>query len=249
MREFFTILWLLTIILFSFSPKDSQSQPYLDLETGLAVSGYNDVRIPGNTGTRISFTEELETDPVLFLRIRLMYTINDRHGLGLLVAPLRLRADGHVDRFIVFEGVTFPANTPLKAVYRFDSYRLTYRYEFYRSQKFRASAGVTAKIRGASIRLEGDGLKSEKKNTGFVPLLSFRGQWLLTKQYSLVLDGDALAAPQGRAEDIFFAMQYELSPKIVTKLGYRILEGGADNDEVYNFTMVHYAVLGAMVAW
>jgi hypothetical protein len=27
------------------------------------------------------------------------------------------------------------------------------------------------------------------------------------------------------------------------------LEGGADNDEVYNFTMVHYVVIGAMVAW
>jgi hypothetical protein len=28
------------------------------------------------------------------------------------------------------------------------------------------------------------------------------------------------------------------------KAGYRLLEGGADNDEVYNFTLVNYATIG-----
>jgi hypothetical protein len=30
-------------------------------------------------------------------------------------------------------------------------------------------------------------------------------------------------------------------------LGYRILEGGADNDEVYNFALFHYAAVGVTV--
>jgi hypothetical protein len=56
--------------------------------------------------------------------------------------------------------------------------------------------------------------------------------------------GDALAAPQGRAEDILAAFYAEAAEGIRLRLGYRILEGGADNDEVYNFTLVHYLSAG-----
>jgi hypothetical protein len=30
----------------------------------------------------------------------------------------------------------------------------------------------------------------------------------------------------------------------VFRIGYRTVEGGADNDEVYNFAWLHYAVAG-----
>jgi len=59
-----------------------------------------------------------------------------------------------------------------------------------------------------------------------------------------LLDGDALAAPQGRAEDVLIAATYKLSDGFGIRAGYRILEGGADNDEVYNFSLFHYASVG-----
>ena len=62
-----------------------------------------------------------------------------------------------------------------------------------------------------------------------------------------MLDGDALAAPQGRAEDVLSAVAYQISDKFKIKAGYRILEGGADNDEVYTFSLFHYATLGIMI--
>ena len=31
------------------------------------------------------------------------------------------------------------------------------------------------------------------------------------------------------------------------KAGYRLLEGGADNDEVYTFAAVHYVAVGAVL--
>lgn len=40
----------------------------------------------------------------------------------------QLNARGSVGRDVEFMGATYPAGTPLLAVYRFDSYRLTYRY-------------------------------------------------------------------------------------------------------------------------
>ena len=50
--------------------------------------------------------------------------------------------------------------------------------------------------------------------------------------------GDALAAPQGRAEDVLLAPYVDLSERVRFRIGYRLLEGGADNDEVYNFALV-----------
>jgi hypothetical protein len=64
------------------------------------------------------------------------------------------------------------------------------------------------------------------------------------EKFGLLLEGDALGAPQGRAEDVLLAGTYSLSDHILLRIGYRILEGGADNDEVYNFALIHYASAG-----
>ena len=141
----------------------------LDLETGALFSGYNNVRIPRSTGTLFSLSRELKTKPGMFIRGKPGISWGDRHVVTLLVAPLRLKAQGQVNRPVTYEGTTFPALTPLSATYRFDSYRLTYRYDFMRRPALRAGLGITAKIRDAAIGVEGGGQSAEKKNTGFVP--------------------------------------------------------------------------------
>ncbi|MFC1566818.1 hypothetical protein ACFL4A_03140 [bacterium] len=37
------------------------------------------------------------------------------------------------------------------------------------------------------------------------------------------------------------------SDKLAIKFGYRILEGGADNDEVYTFSLFNYLVFGVLI--
>jgi hypothetical protein len=66
----------------------------------------------------------------------------------------------------------------------------------------------------------------------------------MDERLSLLLEGDALAAPQGRAEDILVAARYKINDAASMSVGYRLLEGGADNDEVYNFSLFNYASLG-----
>lgn len=239
MKRIFGVVFIMVLVV---APVSAQFS--VDLETGAVFSGYNDVRIPGDTGTLFSFSEELETDPVAFGRLRLNYDFNPRHHLSVLLAPLTVKADGQIDRAVDFAGKTFPANTPLEGTYRFNSYRLTYRYDFYRKEKLELGIGFTAKIRDAEIRLEGAGLSSAKTNVGFVPIINFRLLWHLSDKLGLVFDGDALAAPQGRAEDVQLALQYAVSKPLALRLGYRLLEGGADNDEVYTFSLFHYAALG-----
>ncbi len=222
----------------------ARAQWFVEGETGMVWSGYNDVRIPGDTGTGFSLTEDLETDPGLFFRLRLGRTIGGRHHLSVFAAPLRLEASGEAGTDISFNGVTFPAGTDLDASYRFDSYRLTWRYDLLRGDDLTAALGLTAKIRDASIGVSGGGQETVKKNTGFVPLLSFALDWRVSGPLHLLLDGDALAGPQGRAEDVFAGAGWAFDDRNTLLLGYRIVEGGADVEEVYNFTLANFASLG-----
>ena len=221
-----------------------KAQATLDLETGAVFTGYNDVQIPGDQGTRFSLKDQLTPDTEFFYRLRLSYTIKSRHTLSLLYAPLETQSEGRVAEDILFEGVVFNANSQLRGTYKFNSYRLTYRYDIVKKPKVEFGLGFTAKIRDAQIALSSEGLYSEKDDVGFVPIINFRLLWNVNDQFGLVLDGDALAAPQGRAEDISLAATYKLSDNLRVRLGYRILEGGADNDEVYNFALFHYALAG-----
>jgi hypothetical protein len=219
----------------------------IDIESGAAFNGYNDVRIPGNTGTDISLSEDLKSDAAGFIRLRLARDFGDRHQLSLLVAPLRIRAAGSLDRDVNFNGVWFTAGEDLSAHYRFDSYRLTYHYTLLNSDRLRTGIGLTAKVRDASIKIKGNNDFSEKTNTGFVPLINFAVDWRFGSKLGLIFEGDALAAPQGRAEDVLLAIYGKPMENVRIRLGYRILEGGADNDEVYNFALIHY--LSAGMTW
>ena len=101
-----------------------------DIEGGWVFPGYNDVRIPGDSGTKLSLTEDLSADSFPAFRARYTVTLAGRHDLALLAAFLTMRSDGTLDRAVDFNGTTFPAGTPLDSTFRFNSYRLTYRYLF-----------------------------------------------------------------------------------------------------------------------
>ena len=230
--------------MFFFWESSIKAQGLIDLESGLVFTGYNDVRIPGDSGTLFSLKDDLKTKTKIFYRLRVSYIIKSRHTLSLLYAPLETKSTGSVAHDILFEEVLFPANTTLAGTYKFNSYRLTYRYDFVQKPRFEFGLGFTAKIRDAKISLSSTDLYSEKTNVGFVPIINFRLLWKIDEKFGLLLNGDALAAPQGRAEDVLIAATYKFNDNFGFRAGYRILEGGADNDEVYNFALFHYASVG-----
>jgi hypothetical protein len=216
-----------------------------DFEAGVVAASRNDVRIPGVGGTNLSLVDDLSASATPVFRLRLGYRFAERHFITALYAPLRINATGVLDADAEFAGQTYAQGSSVLGVYRFDSYRLTYRYSFIRNETFELAAGLTAKIRDAEISLYGEQTAS-KPNTGFVPLLNLHFEWRPGGgSFGVVVDADALAAPQGRAEDILLAATWAVSDAVVLRIGYRTVEGGADNDEVYNFTWLHYAVSGA----
>ncbi len=221
----------------------------IDIEGTRVYSGYNDVRIPNEGGTEFSLHDDFSIDPDFEFRVRLSYILNEKHTFSVFAAPFRLKATGTAAADILFVDTTFASGTELEGIYRFDSYRATYRYRFYDSEKLELGAGFTAKIRDAGISLESDSVFAEKTNVGFVPLLNFRLNWIFAERFSLLFEGDALAAPQGRAEDVILALVYSPMENVSFRGGYRILEGGADSDEVYNFALVHYVSAAVILSF
>lgn len=229
------------------STVQAQDRWRIDFENGAAITGYNDVRIPGDTGTAFSYSDDLTSDTTYFWRLRADLRVARNHVVSALVAPLRIDASGTFDRPVSFAGATFAAGVPVSGRYVFDSYRLTYRWEPVQNERWRFGVGLTAKVRDAVTRLESGGTRAEKTNVGVVPLVNFLLERRLGPSVALRVEGDALAAPQGRAEDIFAGLVVDTGPRLSFKAGYRVLEGGADNDEVYTFALIHYLAAGTIV--
>lgn len=225
----------------------AQDRWRVDFENGAAIAGYNDVRIPGDTGTLFSFTDDLASDTAYFWRVRADVRLAPKHVLSALVAPLTIHASGTFDQPVSFADTTFAPGVPTTGLYLFNSYRVTYRYEPVRRENWMFGIGVTVKVRDAETRLEAGGTSAAKTNVGAVPLVNFKLERRLGARATFQLEGDALAAPQGRAEDIFAGILVHAGKQWSVKAGYRFLEGGADNDEVYTFALVHYLAAGVVV--
>jgi len=225
----------------------AQDRWRVDVENGAAISGYNDVRIPGDSGTTFSLTDDLASDTTYFWRLRADVRIAPKHVLSALAAPLTIHASGKFDQPVAFAGATFAPGVPTTGLYVFNSYRVTYRYEPVRKESWMFGVGVTLKVRDAETRLEAGGTSAAKTNVGVVPLVNFKLERRLGPRATFQIEGDALAAPQGRAEDVFAGLVVHAGERWSIKAGYRFLEGGADNDEVYTFALVHYLAVGAVV--
>ena len=229
---------------------NAASQAFLDVEGGAAFTGYNDVRIPADSGTRLSLADDLSPDPALALRLRLGYTFAERHTATVLIAPLTVRSSGTLTEDVSYQGKIFPAGERVDSVYRFDSYRLTYRYSFVKMDTLTAAAGLTGKIRSADIALMSDSAYAHRDDLGVVPLINLWVQWKFAEPFSLLLDADALWSPFGRAEDALLAVQYHAKENIAFRLGYRVLEGGSDGGgDVYTFALFNYVTAGIAVSW
>jgi len=240
----FIVFSIISLAMTGAAQPDGGTRWTAELEGGAVFSGYNEARIPNVGGTLVSLSEDLDIAAKAYYRLRLSYAISRRHELSLLYAPLTLKAKGTLPGAVNFTGVLFPQGSAVDGVYTFNSYRLTYRYRLVDRSRLRLDIGFTAKVRDAEIALATPELTASKTNVGFVPLLHLRLAWDWNNKLGLLLEADAAAAKQGRAEDVLLALNWRLSPRAQLRVGYRFVEGGADVDEVYNFAWIHYLAAG-----
>ena len=114
----------------------------LELEGGPVWQAKNDVRIPGDTGTKFSFDDLTGSGPYAAGRFTLDWNFLERHGFRLEVAPLRFDGTGTFNQPVSFAGATFSPDTPTEGKYKFDTYRGSYRFLFLDTHSWRDRKSV-----------------------------------------------------------------------------------------------------------
>lgn len=214
----------------------------IGLEFGPVWFSKNDVRVPGDTGTRFDMTDLTGSGPEVFARLDGHWNISDRHGLRLVIAPLEVSGTGELREDTDFAGETFAAGAA-EGIYKFNAYKLTYRYTFGDRGAWRWRVGFTGVIRDANIELRQGTLQANDDDLGFVPALHLSGEYRIDNRWLFALDFDGLAGGPGRLFDVALKLEYDLTEHWRIGAGYRALEGGADTDDVYTFAWLHYGVL------
>jgi len=223
------------------------AQGVVNLEATAWQIRLNEVRKPSVGGTQFSLSDLVGSGPVWATRVDASWELNDRHGLRVLLAPFEVSGTGTFQAPVNYQGRIFDAGVATRGLYRFNSWRLTWRMTLHSSPQWMVRVGATAKIRDAKVRLEQGGFVESNQNVGFVPLAHLYVERRLTPALGLLLEADALAAPQGRAVDGALLLRWQATPWLHGDLGYRILEGGADNDELYTWARLDGWRLGVGV--
>ncbi len=214
-------------------------------EGGLIWQNRNDIRIPNATGTQFSLPDLIGNGPYGVFRAEVDFDINERHGLRFAFAPLEITDSGILSEGVSFAGEVFGPENLTEANYKFSSYRITYRYRFYGGPTWSWKIGATGFIRDARIALNQTGKYAEDTDLGFVPLVHLQGLARMGDNWRFLLDFDGLAASQGRAFDVAAKVGYLISDHLELAFGYRVIEGGADVERVYNFAWFN-SLVGAV---
>ncbi len=241
-RSVFVLLAVLSV----FNPGRASARDMerfaLEIEGAPFWQARNDVRLPNETGTEFSLVDGIGAGPYGAFRVEAAFDLNEKHGFRAVFAPLRIGETGMLGDPVLFAGENFESGVPTDAVYKFSSYRFTYRYRFYNGPTWRWKIGFTGFIRDARIALRQGTTFAEDTDVGFVPLAHLSGQARLSDQWRFLLDFEGMGASQGRAFDIAAKFAWALSDRWDLAFGYRTIEGGADVERVYNFAWLHFAV-------
>lgn len=235
---------LATFVILCVGSVSANDDPWsINVETGAVWQNRNDVRIPGDTGTRFSIADIASEGPHQFYRLEYLLNLDEKRQLRFLLAPLRFSESAVPDKDIFYMDETFGAGQKTRFTYQFNSYRVSYRFLYKDSPAWRLWLGGTVKIRDAEIVVQQGDLKAKDANVGFVPLVNLYSEYQVNRQWRFIVDFDGLVGPQGRAIDLGLKFHRDLDQHWYLGAGYRTLEGGVDNDKVYNFAWLNYALV------
>ncbi|TVR11653.1 MAG: hypothetical protein EA401_10505 [Planctomycetota bacterium] len=217
-------------------------------EVGPLWMSRNVVRYPGNSGDRIDLRQLTGSGPSTAARLHLHADLSPRHHLRFTAAPLSLSGSGTLNQARRFGDSTFDTSSPVRARYRFDTYRLSYRWNAYHTESWQLGIGAAVLLRDAEIRLRQGSQSERTSNVGVVPLLHLRATYQINQDWQFFTEVEGAAAEQGRAIDATAQILHApVDAPWSLALGLRSLEGGADNNEVYAFAWYTSAI--ATFAW
>ncbi len=245
LRPFFSLTFSLILVSasqLSLAQSDGR-KVVMETEFGASWQSRNDVQIPNdNLGTRFALDDIAGSGPWLLARFNLLWDINDKHGFRVLLAPLSYTESNILKSDVSFAGTQFQSGEAVEASYKFNSWRVSYRYHMIENDNLDLWLGGTLKIRDAEIKLRQGQVTANDDDLGVVPLFYLAARYRLGERWHLNADMDALAGGPGRAIDLGVRVDYTVNPNWEIGAGVRTLEGGVDSDDVYNFAWFNSVV-------
>jgi hypothetical protein len=225
---------------------DRAERVSVELELGAAQLQKNELQSPNDaSATRFDLARVLGTSSTQGTgRVTVKIPTAGGDEWLAVYAPLTFRGSAALGQTVVYEGSSFVGAPQTSATYRFDTYRLTWRRPVIQRAETTVRLGVTGLVRDAAISLSQPGVAASRSNTGLVPLLHGSFERRLGQRVSLIGDVDALGSGQGHALDLSLRAQYAIDTNWAVGAGYRMLDGGADNDTLYNFARIQWLTLG-----
>jgi hypothetical protein len=194
-----------------------------------------------NDGSRFDYRKDGGQDVLFpFFRLSTDLKFKGRHTIVFLYQPLKLTGETVLTEDTVFDGILFPAGTPLNTTYGFPFWRISYLYDFLRRRGDEAALGFSLQIRDATIVFtSADGqLRASRRDVGPVPAITFRGRWGFENGVWWGTEIDGIYAPisgiNGSSEEITGALLdaslrvgYDFTDRVSAFLNLRYLGGGA----------------------
>jgi hypothetical protein len=131
----------------------------------------------GKDGTYFSYVRSGGQDNLFAVsRMSLDLSLSARNTLVFLYQPLDLETKALLEGPLRVDGLDFPAGTPMRFVYKFPFYRVSYLHNFSKNPATEFALGLSFQIRNATIEFESlDGrLFRSNRNIGPVPILKLR---------------------------------------------------------------------------
>ena len=216
----------------------------LGAELGFLVVASHIVQL-SNDGTQFDYRKDGGQDVLFpFFRLSTDLKFKGRHTIVFLYQPLKLTGETVLSEDTVFDGVSFPAGTPINSTYGFPFWRISYLYDFLRRPGDEVSLGFSLQIRNATITFtSADGsLRADRRDVGPVPALKFRGRWRFENGVWWGTEIDGIYAPvsviNGSDEEITGALLdaslrvgYDFLDRVSAFFNVRYLGGGAVGTE------------------
>ncbi len=213
----------------------------------------------GDNASRIDFRDAAGQDNLAFYTRWSTELEASRHTFIFLYQPLSTEGVRTPSRDERYEGVTFEAGHPVRTVFSFPFYRLSYLYEVTSSREGYLSLGFTGQIRNANYtftRVDGEAF-SRTSSVGFVPALKARGETSVGKSAFLGFEADGIYAPisviNGSSNETVGAiLDFSLRGGVRVEdrsdvfLNLRYLGGGATNEDPENYAKnwLHFLFVG-----
>ncbi len=140
--------------------------------------------------------------------------------MRVVLAPLEVSGTGNLPEATEFAGEIFPAGAT-EGTYKFNTYKLSYRYTFVDKPKLRWRVGFTGVIRDANVELRQGNLQANDDNVGFVPALHLSSDYRFAERWMLRFDFDGLAGGPGRLFDVALKLDFAIDENWRIGGGYR----------------------------